>query len=92
MNTNSPTHLSKCLMRAYGCYTVLECIVEEVTESGTISEDDRAEMQDTLDDLAFYMNEITEHSTPAHWTDQELEWIEGVRGDLAASGASDQYE
>ena len=92
MNNGTSINLSKYLIRAYGCYTVLECIVEEVTETGEISEDDRAEMEDTLDDLAFYMNEITKNSTPDHWLPEELEWIEGVRGDLAASGASDQYE
>lgn len=78
---HTPTHLSTCLIRAKNCYSDLEDMLADALENG-ITTDDQASMQDALDDLAFYMNEILEHSSPAHWTDEEYEWIEAVRADL----------
>ena len=86
---HSPAHLSKCLMRAYACYSDLEVIVDEILAHNEYSVDQKEMMEDILDDVVFYMNEIVEHSTPAHWTDAELEWIEGVRGDLASAEISE---
>lgn len=81
---HSPTHLSDCLIHARNAYTNLELILETVNEIG-VTDDIRARLQDMLDDLGFYLNQILEHSSPEDWTDEEYEWIEGVRADLAGS-------
>lgn len=70
------TNLSDTLLRAKRSYSDLT----ENLLSILAGEDHlRDTAQDCIDDLAFYMNQILEHSSPEEWTDEEYEWIESVR-------------
>lgn len=69
-------NLSDTLIRAKNSYSALSSnLIRMITEDADL----RDETQDLINDLAFYMNSILEHSTPEEWTDEEYEWIESVR-------------
>lgn len=79
---HSATKLSNCLIQAEVAYDSLTEVMEIIADHGTTDEiSDR--VQTLINDLAFYINQILEHSTPEDWTDEEFQWIEDVRLDLS---------
>ena len=83
MKNPTTTHLSDCLRRAKTTWENLGNAFEQVDCAESLTEELTAYMQDCIDDLAFYLKEILEHSDPTYWTDEEFQWIEGIRAEFS---------
>ena len=79
MSEDTTTFLSDCLVRCQKTYITLCNYLLNMEE---VTEELRENVQESLDDLGFYLNSILENSTPEYWSDAEYAWIEGVCAEM----------